>query len=68
MLNTSKFLDESAGKEGKKFIHYFWTNEKNLIPETVKYAEEHGFVVREFKELAIFDDEWKLIFDFLLNE
>ena len=37
--------------------HYFWTNDKKLIPKAVKFMEENGFIVRELNELKILREE-----------
>ena len=31
--------------------HYFWTNEAKLIPETVKWFKDNGFINKEIKDL-----------------
>ena len=36
--------------------HFLWTNDKSLLPQTVKWAEEQGIIVREMKELDCFKD------------
>eukprot|EP00347_Sterkiella_histriomuscorum_P022458 403338414 len=62
LARTSKILDEAAerdpyNKDGKhKWQHIFWVNDKKLIPRSVKFMEESGFIVRELTELQIFDD------------
>ena len=61
-------LDESASLKGKKWKHYLWTIDKSAIPDTVKYAEEIGLIVREMKELKVFNSEWKEIFKYLLED
>ena len=52
---------------GKQYHHYLWTIDKTLIPETVKYAESHGFIMRDLRELKGFDDFWKGVFKYYLD-
>ena len=42
--------------------HYFWTNDKGIIPESVKWMEESGYIVREISELKSYDDTMKEAF------
>jgi len=59
MFDTIKNLEST----GEKWEHYFWTNDKKAIPESVKWMEEHGFIIREVKELKNFDSTWSAILD-----
>lgn len=36
-----------------KWEHYLWTNKKDLIPETLVWAQNNGVIVREVSELNI---------------
>ena len=54
-------------QSGKQYHHYLWTIDKTLIPETVKYAESHGFIMRDLRELKGFDDFWKGVFKYYLD-
>jgi len=49
MLSTNQVLDDAAQRDriGNKWTHYFWTNDRTLIPRTVQQMEEWGFIVRE---------------------
>ena len=61
ITRTMKILDEAlkndpANKDGRfKWTHYFWVNDKKLIPKTIAYVESEGYQVREFKELKSMD-------------
>eukprot|EP00347_Sterkiella_histriomuscorum_P019312 403342133 len=58
-VKYDEYFDEKLVGEAKQLIkktqekwkHYFWTNDKSLIPKAVKYMEKHGFIVRELKEI-----------------
>lgn len=47
VLETEKFFSQS----GQKWEHIVWTNDKNLIPASVKKLELNGIQVRETSEL-----------------
>lgn len=47
ILDTNKKLEEG----GLEWNHYLWVNERSLLPNTTKWFEEHGFKVKEFREL-----------------
>ncbi|CDW78564.1 UNKNOWN [Stylonychia lemnae] len=51
LSKTNQVLDSSASKVGQKWDHYIWTQDKTLIPETVKFFKRIGVEVRELKEL-----------------
>lgn len=36
---------------GPEWKHYLWIQDRDLLPRTVIWAQEHGFVVKEFREL-----------------
>ena len=48
---------------GGDWEFYFWTGNKTLIPRTVKWMEELGYVVRKFHELPSYDETFKEIVD-----
>lgn len=39
-------------KNGKEWQHIVWTNNKNLIPNSVKKLEKEGIIVRELSEIS----------------
>ena len=49
ILISNKRLDDA----NHKWEHYFWTNDVKLIPETVKWFKENGFIIKEINELPI---------------
>jgi mannosyltransferase OCH1-like enzyme len=56
--------------ENHKWDHYFWTNNKKAIPLTVKWFEEHGFIVKELKELSreVYDELVESVVDSYADE
>jgi hypothetical protein len=54
ILRTNAALDDDT----HKWEHYLWTNDISVIPNTTKWFREHGFIVRELRELSkdIYDD------------
>ncbi|CDW71395.1 UNKNOWN [Stylonychia lemnae] len=55
VLDESAITDEAVRDGSNKWTHYFWVNDKSLVPKSVKFMESIGYVVRELKELQIFD-------------
>eukprot|EP00347_Sterkiella_histriomuscorum_P010149 403377414 len=47
MLTTNRVLES----DGTKWTHYLWVNDKSLVPESVKWFESNGFIIREITEL-----------------
>lgn len=68
ILKTNKVFDDAAAKLGQKFTHILWTNDKTLIPETVKYFISLGFEVREMRELKSYDNAFAQLFDHYLAD
>ncbi len=50
---TNEILERTTGR---KFTHYMWLD-KNELPESAKYMEGLGLVVRDMKELKTYDAE-----------
>ncbi len=59
LLNTNRALE----KDGHKWTHYLWTNDKKAIPRSVKWFEDNGHIVRELHELPSFDKTIAKIMD-----
>ena len=61
IMNSVKVMDD----EHHKWEHYFWTNEKKAIPQTVKWFQDHGFIVKELRELPreVYDEQIESIIE-----
>lgn len=51
--DTNAVFDAAAQAEGNNasYTHYFWVNNKTVLPHTVAAMEAKGFVVKELREL-----------------
>lgn len=51
--------------ENHKWEHYLWTNDKKAIPETVRWFESNGFIVKELSELSksVYDEQIQSIIE-----
>ncbi|CDW79594.1 UNKNOWN [Stylonychia lemnae] len=68
-LNKTYYnLDSSAAQRGLNWTHYLWIQDKSLLPETVQLFQSYGVVVKELKDLKLFDEKTKFQFDFYLQD
>ncbi|CDW72584.1 UNKNOWN [Stylonychia lemnae] len=54
---TYKYLDNSARKQGQKWTHILWVQDKELVPNTLKLFTKFGVTVRSVYELEAMQDE-----------
>ena len=47
ILSSNRALDDAT----HTWEHYFWTNDAKLIPKTVNWFKDNGFIIKEFKDL-----------------
>ena len=64
MLATNRLLDDSE----HKWTHYLWVNEKKAIPRSVKWFEDHGFIVKELRQLHTYDAQLDIIIKDMQSE
>ncbi|CDW91610.1 UNKNOWN [Stylonychia lemnae] len=65
---TYQNLDQSAAQRGLNWTHYLWIQDINQLPETVQLFQSLGVIVKELKDLKLFDDRAKFQFDFYLQD
>ena len=54
LLAADPHNKDENGNQIHKWEHIFWVNDKSLIPRSVEFMEQAGYVVRELKELKAF--------------
>lgn len=54
LLAADPLNKDESGNQVHKWEHIFWVNDKSLIPRSVEFMQQAGYVVRELNELKAF--------------
>eukprot|EP00347_Sterkiella_histriomuscorum_P009314 403341678 len=54
LLTADPLSYDKQGNQVHKWEHIFWVNDKSIIPKSVKFMERAGYVVKELRELQVF--------------